>query len=110
MKTAKGRQQAGQLAFSPIPKLVYEALSKVVGRERAEVVDFYLDSRLASTDPDRYERALKDLLGEEGGRLVLRAMKSELAKSGHVHGAVNESFSGEVRALEKALVRSPPLK
>jgi len=87
------------------PRTVYEALVRVVGRERAEVVDFYIDSRLAFTDPERYERAVESLLGE-GGRVVMRAMKSELAKSGRVEGMANESISREVRAIEKRFVHS----
>jgi len=85
--------------------MVYEALVRVLGRERADIVDFYIDSRLAAADPERYERAVESLLGE-GGRLVIRAIKFELAKSGRVESTGNESFSGEVRAVEKVLVRS----
>jgi|SRR5271163_3954906 len=106
METLERPGAGGASAQSPIPKLVYEALARVVGRERAETVDFYVDSRLASTDPDRYEMAVRDLLGEANGRLVIRAMKWELAKSGHVRGTIGESFSSEVRAVEKALIRS----
>jgi hypothetical protein len=89
---------------APIPRMIYGALVRVLGRERAEIVDFYIDTRLAAADPDRYEQAVVSLLGE-GGRLVIRGIKSELAKSGRVHAMANDSFSVEVRAVEKALVR-----
>ena len=106
METLEPPEAGAPSSPSQVPKLVYESLARVLGRERAEVVDFYIDSRLASIDPDRYERALGDLLGRTNGSLVIRAVKSELAKTRHARGALDESFSGEVRALERALVRS----
>jgi hypothetical protein len=67
---------------TPLPKLVYEALVRAVGPKQATVVDFYVDSRLAALDPESYERALENLLGRHGGRLVFTALRSELARSG----------------------------
>jgi hypothetical protein len=92
-----------------VPELVYEALMRTLGRDRAEVVDFYIDTRLAAEDPERYERAIKSLLGEHGARLVTRAIKSELAKPGRVENGRDESLLTEVRTVEKALLRSAHL-
>jgi hypothetical protein len=87
---------------APIPPMVYGALVRVLGRERAEIVDFYIDSRLAIVDPERYERAVEDLLGEGGGRLVIRALRTEITRLGRTGKPASESLLSEVRMLEKA--------
>jgi hypothetical protein len=86
-----------------IPSLVYATLVRLLGRERAEILDFFVDSRLAAADPDRYERAVRSLLGENGGRLVITALTSELARSARVAHAGKESLLSEVRTVEKTL-------
>jgi hypothetical protein len=86
-----------------IPSLVYATLVRLLGRERAEILDFFVDSRLAAADPDRYERAVRSLLGENGGRLVITALTSELARSARVAHAGKESLLNEVRTVEKTL-------
>jgi hypothetical protein len=86
-----------------IPTLVYAALVRLLGRERAEILDFFVDSRLAATNPVGYERAVESLLGDNGGRLVITALTSELARSAGVAHAGKESLLAEVRTLEKAL-------
>jgi len=93
--------------IAAIQALVYGSLVRLLGRERAEVVDFFVDSRLAAVDPDRYERAVESLLGEEGGLLVLNALKSELARSARAASLWNESLLAGVRMVEKALPRPP---
>lgn len=65
-----------------VPTLVYGALVRLLGRERADVLDFYVDCRLAAYDSARYERAVESLLGAQNGSLVISALRSELAKSG----------------------------
>jgi len=59
---------------------VYAALVRVVGREKAEILDFYVDSRLAGLDRATYERALEGLLGEEAAQLVINGLRSELLR------------------------------
>ena len=62
--------------------ILYGALVCAVGLSSAEAIDFYVDSRLAALDPVRYEQSIKKLLGEHGGDLIVRAMRSELARLG----------------------------
>jgi hypothetical protein len=86
-----------------IPTLVYAALVRLLGRERAEILDFFVDSRLAAADPEKYEQAVQILLGDSGGRLVIDALTSELARFARVAHAGKESLLTEVRAIEKTL-------
>jgi hypothetical protein len=85
------------------PTLVYAALVRLLGRERAEIVDFFVDSRLAAADPRRYERAVHSLLGENGGRLVVAALTSELARSAKVTHAGKECALTDIREVENTL-------
>src|SRR5207244_13344002 len=59
--------------------LLFSALVKTLGHSRAETVDFYLDTRLAVDDPERYERLVRLLLGEHAGGLAVEGLKTELA-------------------------------
>jgi len=86
-----------------IPTLVYAVLVRLLGRERAEILDFFVDSRLAAIDPDKYEQAVHGLLGENGGRLIITALTSELARSARVAHGGKESLLTEVRTVEKTL-------
>jgi hypothetical protein len=86
-----------------IPTLVYASLVQLLGRERAEILDFFVDSRLAAADPDRYAQAVQSLLGDSGGRLVITALTSELASLARVAHAGKESLFTEVRTIEKTL-------
>jgi len=106
METLVPSSRGAASTQAPISRIVYGALVRVLGRERAQIVDFYVDSRLAASDPERYERALEGLLGGEGGRLVIRGIKSELGRSGRVECVESESFYGHVKAVESALIRS----
>jgi hypothetical protein len=92
-----------------IPTLVYAALVRLLGRERAEIVDFFVDSRLAAADPDGYERAVRSLLGDSAGSLIITALTSELARSVRATHAGKESLLGEVRTIEKTLGVLPRL-
>jgi hypothetical protein len=78
------RQRASTIA--PARGEVYQALVRVLGRDRATVLDFYVDSRLAEIDPRRYDQAVESLLGAHNGRLVTTTVWSELARSGGDRG------------------------
>jgi hypothetical protein len=90
-----------------IPTLVYAALIRLLGQERAEILDFFIDTRLAALEPDRYERAVLNLLGEEGGRLVITALSSELARSTTVAHSRTESLLTEIRMVEQTFGTPP---
>jgi hypothetical protein len=61
-------------------------LTRVLGPESAQVVEFYVDKHLALEDPGAFEQALTDFLGSQAGSLLIEAIKSDLrsenAKSG----------------------------
>jgi hypothetical protein len=85
--------------------LISRALVRMMGQADAEAVDFYVDTRLAVEDPAAYEKSLRLLLGEHGGGLVIDGLKTELAKGSGVERS-GDSFLGQVRASERALLRS----
>jgi len=87
-----------------VTNLIFRALVRAVGLTNAEAIEFYVDTRLAVQDPLRYERSVRLLLGEHGGRLVIEGLKTELARASGVERS-NESFFGQVRTAEHALVR-----
>ena len=84
--------------------LVSRALVGVVGSTNAEAIEFYVDTRLAVEDPVSYERSVRLLLGDHGGRLVIEGLKTELAKRSGIERS-SESFFSQVRASERALLR-----
>jgi hypothetical protein len=85
-----------------VPNLIHGALVRVLGPTNAEAIEFYIDSRLALEDPSGYEKSVKLLLGEHGGRLVIDGLKTELAKGSGIERS-SESFFGQIRAAERAL-------
>src|SRR5438477_727804 len=82
--------------------LLFAALVKTLGRSRAETVDFYLDTRLAVDDPERYERSVMLLLGEHAGGLAVEGLKTELATTTGIERS-SESLLTHVKAAERAL-------
>lgn len=53
-------------------------LTRVLGPESAQVVEFYVDKHLAIEDPVAFEQALTDFLGSQAGALLIEAIKSDL--------------------------------
>jgi len=53
-------------------------LTRVLGPESAQVVEFYVDKHLALEDPGAFEQALSDFLGSQAGGLLIEAIKSDL--------------------------------
>ena len=53
-------------------------LTRVLGPESAQVVEFYVDNHLALNDPAAFEQALTDFLGSQAGGLLIDAIKSDL--------------------------------
>jgi len=84
--------------------LIFRALVRTVGLTNAETIEFYVDTRLAVQDPLSYERSVRLLLGAHGGRLVMEGLKTELARGSGIERS-SESFFGQVRAAEHALLR-----
>ena len=75
----------------------------MVGLTNAEAIEFYVDTRLAVEDPAAYERSVRLLLGDFGGRLVIDGLKTELAM-GSGSERSSESFFSQIRASERALL------
>ena len=61
-------------------------LTRVLGSESAQAVEFYVDKHLALKDPGAFEQALADFLGSQAGKILIEAIKADLrsedAKSG----------------------------
>jgi hypothetical protein len=57
-------------------------LTRVLGPESAQAVEFYVDNHLALKDPAAFEQALVDFLGSQAGGLLIEAIKSDLRKDG----------------------------
>lgn len=55
-------------------------LTRVLGPESAQAVEFYVDNHLALKDPAAFEQALADFLGSQAGGLLIEAIKSDLRK------------------------------
>jgi len=95
-------KSARVLRRGKVNDMVFAALVKTLGHSRAETVDFYLDTRLAVDDPERYEQSVKSLLGEHGSSLVIEGIKTEIAMTAGIERS-SESFVAQVRAAESAL-------
>jgi len=67
-------------------------LTRVLGPESAQAVEFYVDNHLALKDPGAFEQALADFLGSQAGGLLIEAIKSDLRKEG-VKSGVPEPVS-----------------
>jgi hypothetical protein len=103
-------KSARVLRRGKVSDIVFAALVKTLGHSRAETLDFYLDTRLAVDDPERYERSVKLLLGEHGSSLVIEGLKTELASTAGVERS-SESLVAQVKAAECALRKaSKPAK
>lgn len=79
-------------------------LTRVLGPESAQVVEFYVDKHLAIEDPVAFEQALTDFLGSQAGGLLIEQIKSDLR---------NEHKSGVPEHVSKFLsasAKSSPTK
>ena len=104
MLAQERRKSARVLPRGQVATLVSRALVGMVGSTNAEAIEFYVDTRLAVEDPASYERSVRLLLGDHGGRLVIEGLKTELAKGSGIERS-SESFFSQVRASERALLR-----
>jgi len=95
-------KSARVLRRGKVSDMIFAALVRTLGHSRAETVDFYLDTRLAVDDPERYERSVALLLGEHGGCLAVQGIKTELANTVGIERS-NESLLAQVRAAERSL-------
>jgi len=95
-------KSARALRGGKVNDLVFAALVRTLGHAKAQTVDFYLDTRLAVDDAERYEQSVRLLLGEHGGGLVIGGIKTELAKQIGIERS-KESLLTHVRAAEQAI-------
>lgn len=79
-------------------------LTRVLGPESAQVVEFYVDKHLAIEDPIAFEVALTDFLGSQAGGLLIEAIKSDL-RSEHKSGVPEH-----VSKFLSASAKSSPVK
>lgn len=104
MLAQKTERAARTLPGRQVASLIYGALVRMVGHTNAEAIEFYIDTRLAVQDPLSYERSVRLLLGEHGGRLIIDGLKTELARGSGTERS-SESFFSQVRAAESAFLR-----
>jgi hypothetical protein len=90
---------------SPVQVAVYRALVSMLGAKNSAAVDFYVDTRLVTDDPERYEQAIRLLLGEHWGSLVIQGIKSELSAADHGQVSPKESLASMVGKYERTLAR-----
>ena len=95
-------KSARVLRRGKVSDMVFAALVRTLGHSRAETVDFYLDTRLAVDDTERYEQSVGLLLGENGSSLVIEGIKTEIARTAGIERS-SESLLAQVRAAERAL-------
>jgi hypothetical protein len=95
-------KSARVLRRGKVSDMIFAALVRTLGHSRAETIDFYLDTRLAVDDPERYERSVAMLLGEHGGNMAIEGIKTELAKTVGIERS-SESLLAQVRAAELTL-------
>ena len=104
----------------PIGSLMLDSikatLTRVLGPESAQVVEFYVDNHLALNDPAAFEQALTDFLGSQAGSLLIDAIKADLRtrnKSGMpepVSRFLSHQIQGTPNRPPAAPVGSPPPK
>ena len=85
-------------------------LTRVLGPESAQAVEFYVDNHLALRDPAAFEQALADFLGSQAGGLLIEAIKSDLRKEGvksKVPEPVSKFLSHKVTVANRPPVGPP---
>jgi hypothetical protein len=101
-------RSARVLRRGKVSDMIFAALVKTLGHSRAETLDFYLDTRVAVDDPERYEQSVTLLLGEHGSSLVIEGIKTEIASTAGIERS-SESLLAQVRASETALRKASRL-
>jgi hypothetical protein len=61
-------------------------LTRVLGQESAQAIEFYVDEHLALNDPGAFEEALADFLGSQAGRILIEAIKTDMRSENEKHG------------------------
>jgi hypothetical protein len=61
-------------------------LTRVLGQESAQAIEFYVDEHLALNDPGAFETALADFLGSQAGRILIEAIKADMRSENEKHG------------------------
>jgi hypothetical protein len=102
-QTSKGASAPTKVELT---SLVYGSLVRMLGHTNAEAIEFYIDTRMAIDDPERYETSVKRLLGDHGGNLIINGIKTELAAESGTERS-SERLLTQVRAAQNALVRPP---
>jgi hypothetical protein len=83
-------------------------LTKVLGQESAQAVEFYVDKHLALKDPGAFEQALTDFLGSQAGCLIIDAIKADLRKE-NAKAGMPEPVSRFLSHQIQATPNKPPI-
>ena len=84
-------------------------LTKVLGPESAQAVEFYVDKHLALKDPAAFEQALTDFLGSQAGSLIIDAIKADLRKENEKKTGVPEPISRFLSHQGQSTANKPPV-
>jgi hypothetical protein len=82
-------------------------LTRVLGPESAEAVEFYVDEHLALKDPGAFEQALSEFLGSKAGSLLIEAIKSDL-RSENAKSEIPEPISKFLSHQVQSAPSRPP--
>jgi hypothetical protein len=67
----------GKVTDEKILSVVRKALLDMLGETPARAVEFYVDSGLAVREPERYEKAMKELFSD-GARIIIQTIERDL--------------------------------
>jgi len=79
--------------------VIRQALFDMLGDTPAKAVDFFVDSRLAIREPDRYERAMKEVF-REGAKVVIERVEKDLCAMAGIQMQSWPSFSACIKTVE----------
>lgn len=84
-------------------------LTKVLGPESAQAIEFYVDKHLALKDPGAFEQALTDFLGSQAGSLIIDAIKADLRKENEKKAGMPEPVSRFLSHQRQSDPNKPPV-
>jgi len=79
--------------------VIHQALFDMLGDTPAKAVDFFVGSRLAVREPDRYERAMKEVF-RDGARVIIERVEKDLCALVGIQMQSWPSFSACLQTVE----------
>jgi len=88
-------------ALETIRFAIDSAIAGVVGQSTARAINFYVDSRLAISDPDRYARSLSKIFGDGAKVLTDKIIDEVCLRSGLARSEVATIGEAVAMATER---------